>query len=106
MVAFYFFDDKVEKIGWKGGYFYLQGSKIRVQLLYLLLFVLLAQCIIWWHVVEVTGKQRAVAPSFPNSATLYHTDCCGDPLPRNHKIISLLLCNCNSGTVMSCNINI
>jgi hypothetical protein len=47
VVVFHFFDDKVEKISWKGGYFYLQGSEIQVQLLYMLLFALLAQCTPW-----------------------------------------------------------
>lgn len=46
---------------------------------------------------------RPVVLNFPNVKTISgHSTCCGDP----PTIISLLFCNCNVATVISCNVNI
>jgi hypothetical protein len=48
---------------------------------------------------------RSVVLNSSNAATLlYCSSCCGDP--PNHKIISLLLHNCNFATAMNHNVNI
>ena len=56
------------------------------------------------HWLSKKKDLRAVVFNLPNTMTLkYSSSCCRDP---NHKIISLLLHNCNFATVMNCNVNI
>ena len=54
----------------------------------------------------INKASRPAVLNLPSAGTLpYSSSCCGDP-PPNHKIILLILHNCNFATVMNYNANI
>jgi hypothetical protein len=57
-----------------------------------------------WAPQEDSGWIRAVALNLPNAVTLKYSSSCSGP--HNHKIVSVLLNNCNFSTVVNQNVNI